>query len=59
MDKEALEELKMIRKLLIASLLRNGIDTEIIAKILGFKSKSSITMSFLSENCGGRKEWMK
>ena len=40
------EELKAIRKLLIASLLVSGVDAPTIAKILRYKSASSITNEF-------------
>lgn len=43
---EELEELKAIKKLLIASLIVSGVDAQTIAKILGYKSKSSITNEF-------------
>jgi len=43
---EELEELKAIRKLLIASLLVSGVDAQTITDILGYKSKSSITNEF-------------
>jgi hypothetical protein len=43
---EELEELKAIKKLLIASLIASGVDAATIAKILGYKSKSSITNDF-------------
>lgn len=45
MSKE-LEELKEIKKLLIASLIVSGVESSTIAKILGYKSKSSITNDF-------------
>lgn len=43
---DELEELKSIRKLLIASLIVSGVEVSTIAKILGYKSKSSITNEF-------------
>jgi len=43
MDKEELEELKNIRRLMIALLLRDGVEAQTIAEVLQYKSKSSIT----------------
>jgi len=43
---EELDELKAIKKLLIASLLVSGVDAQTITEILGYKSKSSITNEF-------------
>jgi hypothetical protein len=40
------EELRAIRKLLIASLLVAGVDAPTLAKILGYRSASSITNEF-------------
>lgn len=41
-----LAELKSIRKLLVTSLLLSGMDANLLASILGYKSKSSITNYF-------------
>jgi site-specific recombinase XerD len=46
MSEEELNELKAIRKLLTASLLRDGVDAQTVSEILGHKSKSSITNEF-------------
>ena len=46
MNKEELEELKNIRRLLIALLLRDGVEAQTIAEVLQYKSKSSITNEF-------------
>ena len=43
---EELQELKAIKKLLIASLIVSGVEAATISKILGYKSKSSITNEF-------------
>jgi hypothetical protein len=45
-DKLVLTELKSIRKLLVTSLLLSGMDANLLANILGYKSKSSITNYF-------------
>lgn len=49
-EKEILKELEQIKKLLIISLIRSGLDAPIIAEILGYKSKSSITNEFPIKN---------
>jgi hypothetical protein len=46
MDKDELEELRNIRRLLIASLLRDGVEAQTIAEVLHYKGASSITNEF-------------
>ena len=48
--KLALAELKSIRKLLVTSLLLSGMDANLLAGIMGYKSKSSITNYFPVES---------
>ncbi len=45
-QKSEIDLLEEIRKLLIVSLLVTGVDASTLAKILGYKSKSSITNEF-------------
>jgi len=45
-DDPILDELKSMRKLLIASLLLSGLDAKVIAKVLGYKRTSSISNKF-------------
>ena len=44
--KLALTESNSIRKPLVASLLLSGVDSDLLARILGYKSRSSITNYF-------------
>ena len=43
---EELEELKSIKKLLIALLLASGVEAKVLTKILGYRSPSTITNEF-------------
>jgi len=56
--KLALTESNSIRKPLVASLLLSGVDSDLLARILGYKSRSSITNYFPVERiqeCGNKR----